>query len=276
MQNIISQLKLENKTIGFVPTMGYLHKAHLSLVEKAREENDITILSIYVNPTQFNNKEDLEKYPRNFKQDQELAGEKNIGYLFYPNNEEMYPNGQKPIEYTNKFMQGLCAEARPGHFKGVVTIVSRLFNIIQPNKTYFGQKDYQQSLIIKQMIKDLNQNIEFVMCPLIREPSGIAMSSRNAMLTKKQKNNAIVLYKSLLSATELIKNGETNTSTIKENIKNIIDNIEDTKIDYIEIRNSETLEKINKIDETNKNNGNIVIAIAVFFRNVRLIDNIIV
>ena len=275
MQSIISQLKQENKTIGFVPTMGYLHQAHLSLIRKSREENKVTILSIYVNPTQFNNPEDLEKYPRDFKQDQELAEKENIDYIFYPNNTEMYPDGQKPIEYTNKFMKGLCASTRPGHFEGVVTIVSKLFNIIQPTKTYFGQKDYQQSLVIKQMIKDLNYNIEFVMCPLIREPDGVAMSSRNAMLTKEQRNNAIVLFKSLLSARELIQNNETNPNAIKENIKNIINNIENTKIDYIEIRNSDTLEEINQIDETNKNNGNIVIALAVFFGKVRLIDNIL-
>ena len=269
MQNIISQLKQENKTIGFVPTMGFLHHGHLSLIKKAREENDITILSIYVNPTQFNNPEDLEKYPRNFKQDQEQAEKEKVDYIFYPNNKEMYPNGQKPIGYTNKFMKGLCASTRPGHFEGVVTIVSKLFNIIQPTKTYFGQKDYQQSLVIKQMIKDLNYNIEFVMCPLIREPDGVAMSSRNAMLTKEQRNNAIVLFKSLLSARELIQDGETNTNTIKENIKNIINNIEDTKINYIEIRNSETLENIDEI------NGKVIIALAVFFGKVRLIDNIL-
>lgn len=276
MQNIISQLKHSGQKIGFVPTMGYLHKAHLFLIKKSREENNVTILSIYVNPTQFNNPEDLEKYPRNFEKDEKLAKKEDVDFIFYPNNKEMYPDGMKYIDYTNSFMQGLCASTRQGHFEGVVTIVSKLFNIIQPTKTYFGQKDYQQSLIIKQMIKDLDYNIEFVMCPLIREPDGVAMSSRNAMLTKEQRNNAIVLFKSLLSARELIQNNETNTKTIKENIKNIINNIEETKIDYIELRNADTLEEIDQINEINKNNGKVVIALAVFFGNVRLIDNIIV
>ena len=265
MQQIIST----DKTIGFVPTMGYLHEAHLSMLRKAREENDIVVLSIYVNPTQFNNPEDLEKYPRDFERDEKLAESVGVDYIFYPDDKEMYPKGMKYLDYRNKFMDGLCGATRKGHFEGVVTIVAKLFDIIKPTKTYFGQKDYQQALIVKQMIKDLNYGVEFVMCSLIREQDGVAMSSRNAMLTKKQRKNVVVLHKSLQRAKELVKKGGKDV-VVKEKIAAVITKADEAKIDYIEIRNADTLEPVDKIE------GKVVIALAVFFGIVRLIDNIVI
>ncbi len=259
----------KNKTIGFVPTMGYLHEAHLSLIKKSKQENDITILSIYVNPTQFNNKEDLKKYPRNIKADKELAEKEGVDYIFYPDNNEIYPEGMKYLEYKNKYMKKLCAESRPLHFEGVVTIVKKLFDIIKPTSTYFGQKDFQQALIIKQMIKDYNYKIKFNICPTIREEDGLAMSSRNAMLTKEQRKEAVIIYKSLLKAKELIKKGEKNTEKIKNKIKENIETVKEAKVDYIEIRNSQNLKETQDIN-------NSVIAIAVYFDIVRLIDNILI
>lgn len=266
MQEIVSSCG----TIGFVPTMGYLHEAHLSLMRKAREENDIVVLSIYVNPTQFNNPEDLEKYPRDFERDEKLAEKEGVDYIFYPDDKEMYPQGMKYLDYRNKFMDGLCGSSRPKHFEGVITIVAKLFDIIKPTKTYFGQKDYQQSLIVKQMIKDLNYNIEFVMCPLIREEDGVAMSSRNAMLTAGQREKALVLNKSLLLAKEFVENGEKDVAVLKKDIEKVIGEADEAKVDYIEIRNAETLEPVDKIE------GKVVIALAVFFGIVRLIDNVVV
>jgi len=262
MQEIVGKLK--NKKIGFVPTMGYLHEGHLSLVEKARE-NDIIIVSIYVNPTQFDNKEDLEKYPRNFERDERLLKDK-VDYLFYPDDKEMYSNCMKYVNYDNKFMNGLCG-VRVNHFEGVVTIVKKLFDVVKPSKVYFGQKDYQQCLVVNQMIKDFKLDIEFVMCPIIREKDGLAMSSRNERLSDRDK--AVVLFKSLMMCKEMINKGEKDCDKIISKVRDKIESVSDS-IDYIEIRDAETLDEIDVIS------GRVVIALAVFFGEVRLIDNVVV
>ena len=269
MQKTASRLRLENKTIGFVPTMGALHEGHLSLVRSARKENDIVVVSIFVNPAQFGPNEDYNKYPRTFGEDCSLLEKEKTDYLFFPSNEDMYGKNFETYVELTKLPNHLCGLKREGHFRGVTTVVTKLFNIVKPAAAYFGQKDYQQTVIIKQMALDLNMDIKINMIPTIREKDGLAMSSRNKLLNEKERADALVLYKSLNLGKKLILEGNRKIKDIIDSMeKLILTEVPSAKIDYISIVDPETLEDINTFE------GMAVIAAAVFIGSTRLIDNI--
>ncbi|MDP4182959.1 MAG: pantoate--beta-alanine ligase [Bacillota bacterium] len=270
LKAVIRSQKASGKTIGFVPTMGYLHEGHLSLVKASREENDFTIMSIFVNPTQFGPNEDFEKYPRNMEKDTSLAESVGADLIFSPSVSEMYPEGYKTYVDVEKITEVLCGKSRPGHFKGVTTVVTKLFNIVEPDKAYFGQKDAQQVVVISKMVKDLNMNIEIVMCPIVRESDGLAMSSRNTYLSMGERQEAVILSKSLFEAEEKIKNGERDPELLISFLRQKIETVNFAKIDYIEITDMANLNKLEEI------HGKILIALAVKFGKTRLIDNVIV
>ncbi|BBB31973.1 pantoate--beta-alanine ligase [Thermotomaculum hydrothermale] len=258
-----------NKKVGFVPTMGYLHEGHLSLLRKAREENDIVILSIFVNPIQFGPNEDLDRYPRDFERDEKLAKEVGTDIIFYPTPEEMYPENYSSYVVTEGLDKHLCGAKRPGHFKGVMTVVLKLFNITKPDNTYFGQKDIQQARIIEQMIKDFNLDIKMHICPIVREEDGLAMSSRNVYLSPEERKQAIALYKGIKKGEELFKQGERDAKTIKKEVEKVVKSFNLAKIDYVEIVDYTTMSPIDKLGKKS------VLALAVYFGKTRLIDNTI-
>ncbi len=271
MQREMKNLKCQGKKIGFIPTMGALHEGHLSLIRKARLETEIVVVSIFVNPTQFGKGEDYKEYPRDFKSDKKKCEMAGVDYIFYPEVEEMYPEPYYTYVEVEKLQEPLCGKFRPGHFRGVTTIVTKLFNIVMPDIAYFGFKDYQQYVIIKQMVKDLNIPVKIKGLPIVREKDGLAMSSRNKYLTPEERKEATLLYKSLLKARELIKKGEKNPSRIKEEMKKILLSgkiIKLEKIDYISIVDPATLEELKKVDRE------CIIALAVRIGKARLIDNI--
>ncbi|MBI3032929.1 pantoate--beta-alanine ligase [Candidatus Woesearchaeota archaeon] len=270
MKEFVKKALFEKKTIGFVPTMGYLHPGHLSLVHQAKKENDIIVMSIYVNPTQFVQGEDFERYPRDFLRDEALALGSGVEVIFYPSDKEIYPHGLNVIDYHTPLFDKLCGKTRPGHFQGVVTIVKRLFEIIYPTKAYFGQKDFQQTVIIKQMIHDLKFPVEIVVHTIVREKDGLAMSSRNVYLNKEERESALSLYTSLLKAKQLITGGERNPHLIKKEMRTNILKEKNTTIDYIEIVNAKTLESVNTVSSGD------VIMLAVFVGKTRLIDNCVI
>ncbi|RNC28709.1 MAG: Pantothenate synthetase [Candidatus Dichloromethanomonas elyunquensis] len=272
----IDKAREEGKTVVLVPTMGFLHYGHLAMVEDARKKDEnheeiYIVMSIFVNPLQFGPNEDFNKYPRNLERDSRLAQEAGVDMLFVPSIEEMYPNG-KSLTTVNVFTvpDGLCGAFRPGHFQGVATVVSKLFNIVWPDAAYFGQKDYQQFIVIKQMVTDLNLPITLIPYPTVREPDGLAMSSRNSYLSKEQREQAPVLYRALQEGASLIDSGEKRMEVIREKIIQRISFQTDGKIEYVEIRRADDLSPVEII------NGTIVIALAVHFGGTRLIDNIIV
>jgi len=272
IREYLARETLRGKRIGFVPTMGGLHEGHLSLVTRAREENDVVVLSIFVNPIQFGENEDIDKYPRTLYADMELATARGVDIIFAPSKSEMYPEPVVSFVDVEKISKGLCGVKRVGHFRGVSTVVAKLFNIVMPHNAYFGQKDYQQFLVIKKMTEDLNFNINIVLCPIIREQDGLAMSSRNQYLNSEERDEALCLYKSLENARYLIQDGNIeDVSIIKEEIKNIISESNFSKIDYIFVGTLDTLKSISKVDK----NQEILIAIAVFIGSTRLIDNLI-
>ena len=271
MQYICEKIRNSGKKIGFVPTMGALHEGHLSLVRKAREENEVVVVSIFVNPIQFGPNEDYNRYPRTFESDCEKLKKESVDYLFFPSVEEMYPAGFETYVSLRKLPNHLCGLSRPGHFDGVATVVTKLFNIVKPYKSYFGQKDYQQAKIIERMVRDLNIDTEVIMMPIVRESDGLAMSSRNAYLNPEERKKAICLYKSLLKAKEMIEGKEKSPEKIKEEMKKLILEIApDAKIDYISIVNPQTLDDVSEIKDT------VVVALAVFIGSTRLIDNFII
>jgi len=273
-QREMLNLKRLGKSVGFVPTMGALHEGHLTLVRQSKKDNDVTVVSIFVNPTQFGPNEDFNKYPRQFDNDRKLLEKEGVDYIFYPSVSDMYPEGYETYVYLEKLPNHLCGLSRPGHFRGVATVVSKLFNIVQPDKAYFGQKDYQQAEVIKKMVRDLNFPIEIVVIPIVRESDGLAMSSRNAYLSPEERRNATVLYKSLQRAKELIEKGEKSVNKIKEEMKKIILSVP-SRIDYIEIVHPETLDSLDAIPDKNVIDR-VVVAVAVFIGNARLIDNEII
>ncbi|NSW89991.1 MAG: pantoate--beta-alanine ligase [Firmicutes bacterium] len=270
MKDIIKQEKTFGKTIGLVPTMGFLHEGHLSLIRTSSSKDDIIIVSIFVNPTQFGPNEDYDKYPRDLKRDVSLAEDAGADLIFAPDVEEMYPQGYKTYVNVENITEVLCGKSRPGHFRGVTTVVAKLFNIIQPDRAYFGLKDAQQYIVIKKMVEDLNMNLEVVPCPIVREADGLAMSSRNIYLSIEERKAALILSKSLFEAEDMVKSGERNAEKILERIYSIISSEKLANIDYIEAVNADTLEKISEIK------GKVLIALAVKIGNTRLIDNIIV
>ena len=268
LQKIIEELKKEGKSVGLVPTMGALHFGHVSLIKKSVLQNDITVVSVYVNPIQFGPNEDYEKYPRPIEKDIKVCQDNKVDFLFLPTNETLYNKNFSTYIYNNNVSKIMCGITRPTHFQGVCTIVAKLFNIVMPQRAYFGLKDYQQYIIIKQMVEDLNFNIEIIGCPIVREESGIAMSSRNTYLSKEEKVQATGIYKSLCLAKQLFCEGK-EIEAIKQVVEENILKIPNSKIDYIEIRNSKNLQEVTDLDK------NIVIAVAVKVGNVRLIDNMV-
>ena len=270
LQKELLGLKFEGSKIGFVPTMGYLHDGHLSLMRIARDKSDILVASIFVNPTQFGPNEDLDSYPRNLKHDEMLCEKQGVDYLFYPTNEVMYPDGYSTYVDEHVLSQVLCGRKRPGHFRGVVTVVVKLFNIVMPDVAVFGQKDAQQVRVVQQLVRDLNFPIEIVVGPIVREVDGLAMSSRNKNLRGDDRNKALVLNQSLLLAKSMIESGETNALTVQTAMLNKFEHVLGISVDYVEIRSYDTLDEIDVLD------GIILIAVAVMVGDVRLIDNIIV
>ena len=271
MQKIIANLKKDSKTIGFVPTMGALHEGHLSLMNRARRENSLLVISIFVNPTQFGPKKDYRKYPRPFLRDKKLALQAGVDYIFTPSVKEMYPDELLTSVRVKKLTSFLCGISRPKHFEGVTTIIAKLFNIINPDRAYFGQKDYQQAIVIKKMAEDLNMNIKAILTPIIREKDGLAVSSRNAYLNSSQRKAALVLSKSLQMAEKIIEsNYRIRPKSVISKIKAEIRKEPLAKIDYVSIVDGETLKEIKKIK------GKVLIALAVWIGKTRLIDNILI
>jgi len=270
MQQKIRELK-KDKKIGFVPTMGALHDGHLTLVRKSKEENDITVVSIFVNPKQFGPNEDFASYPRTFESDKEKLEKEGVDFLFYSDVNDMYPEDYSTsVEVTSDITKKLCGRKRPGHFNGVTTVVAKLFNIVLPDNAYFGLKDYQQYVIIKRMVKDLNFSINIVGVPIVRESDGLAMSSRNKYLSPDERKDAVLIYTSLLEAKKLIENGIKSAYIIKKEIENILVRSRFSKIDYVEIVDPETLKSVDNISKT------VLIAIACYFGKARLIDNMLI
>jgi len=255
--------------MGFVPTMGYLHEGHMSLVRQARAENKSVIASIYINPTQFGPKEDLSKYPRDLSRDLVMLEKEGTDVVFFPADKEMYPTGYDTWVTVDNLTKPLEGDSRPTHFRGVTTIVAKLFNIVRPTNAYFGQKDAQQALVIKKMAKDLNMNLKVVVCPTIRELDGLAMSSRNVYLNPEQRKAAPALYQSLLLAKDLFAIGERESAVILEQMTAAIQSEPLAKINYISIADSETLAELKMIKKS------ALVSMAVRFGNTRLIDNII-
>jgi pantoate--beta-alanine ligase len=269
LRNEIRRARQEGLLIGFVPTMGTLHQGHLSLMQMARKETDLLVVSIFVNPLQFGPKEDFKQYPRNPKQDAKLCKDVGVDIVFAPADEEVYSSGFDTYVDMTKLTSKLCGKSRPGHFRGVMTVVTKLFNMVEPDIAYFGQKDYQQATIIKKMVKDLNMNLKVKVLPTIREIDGLAMSSRNQYLTTSERLNASRLYQALVKSKQIIISGNKNADKICHAIISELNKIPKSKIDYVEIVDADTLEPIQKIERQK-----VVIAVAIYLGKTRLIDNI--
>ena len=266
-------LKSKGEKIGFVPTMGYLHKGHISLIKKAKAECSKVLVSIFVNPIQFGPREDFKKYPRNFKRDCSFSEKAGANYIFFPSTDEMYEKDFKTFVEVQELGDIMCGKARPGHFRGVCTVVLKLFNIIKPDIAYFGQKDYQQMVIIKKMTKDLNIPVKIAECPIVREKDGLAISSRNKYLSYDERKNAVVLFQSLKLAEELIINGQKNLEIVrKAALEKLESNPFVSKIDYFDFRDKDMLQEIERIDQKATR---ILIASAIWIGGTRLIDNIL-
>jgi pantoate--beta-alanine ligase len=261
-----SQIK-KGRKIVFVPTMGYFHDGHLSLMKEGRGKGDCLIVSIYVNPTQFGPGEDFERYPRDFKRDKDLAESAGVDIIFSPENNEMYPPQYQTFVNVEKVTQNLCGLSRPGHFKGVTTVCAKLFNIVKPHVAVFGKKDYQQLTVIKRMVLDLNMDIEVIGMPTVRERDGLAMSSRNVYLKAEERESALSLSKSLKLAKELYDSGEKSASVILEKVRTFIEGHPFVRIDYAKICDTTTLEDVGRLE------GESVLALAVRISSTRLIDN---
>lgn len=267
VRNQVKEWKYKGLTVGFVPTMGYLHEGHKSLIEKAFNENDRVVVSIFVNPIQFGPKEDLSSYPRDLEADSVLCENAGVDIIFYPDDSEMYFENFSTYVDINGLTEELCGKSRPVHFRGVCTVVAKLFNIIPAHRAYFGEKDAQQLAVIKRMVRDLNFDIEIIGCPIVREEDGVAKSSRNTYLSEDERAAAVILSQSLKKAKELLKNGEKNSAKIREII---IDNIMKEKlaeIDYVQVVDSLSMEVVQDVKQS------VLVAIAVRIGKTRLIDN---
>jgi pantoate--beta-alanine ligase len=262
--------KKRGRTIGLVPTMGFLHEGHLSLVRRARSEADVTVVSLFVNPIQFGPKEDLKSYPRDFDRDADLLRAEHVDYLFAPTDEEMYPPEFRTFVEVRDLQDRLCGRTRPDHFRGVCTVVLKFFNLVEPDCAVFGRKDAQQALILKRMAADLNVPVRIIVAPIVREPDGLAMSSRNTYLNPEERRAALVLSRSLAEAQSLIAGGERNADAILSRIKSLIEAEPLARIDYIEAVDPDDL-----MPATVLRDGTLI-ALAVYISRIRLIDNLIV
>ena len=266
----VREWKKAGLTIGFVPTMGYLHEGHKSLIDAARQDYDRVVVSIFVNPMQFGPNEDLASYPRDLKKDAGLCEAAGVDLIFNPQPEEMYaPDFASYVDMDGLTAQ-LCGKSRPGHFRGVQTVVLKLFHIVTPERAYFGQKDAQQLAVIKRMVRDLNVDIEIIGCPIVREEDGLAKSSRNTYLNEAERKAALVLSRSLKAGRELLESGETKAAAIRQAVIQEIEKEPLAKIDYVEIVDFDTITPVDEV------NGSILAAIAVYIGKTRLIDNFIV
>src|SRR4030042_814206 len=256
-------------SVGFVPTMGYLHDGHLALVKQARDENSVVVASIFVNPTQFGPAEDFKAYPRDTERDLTMLRKERADIVFIPSAEEMYPEEFSSWVEVEKVTDQLEGGCRPGHFKGVATVVAKLFNIVEPTRAYFGQKDAQQALVIKKIVADLNMNLEVIAAPTVRESEGLAMSSRNVYLNPQERQAATVFFKALTLAQNLLRKGEKNAERIRQEMTSLISEEQLAKIEYVSIADAQTLEELSKIDRP------ALASLAVRIGKTRLIDNIL-
>lgn len=266
MQTLSNEMR-KDKRIGFVPTMGYLHEGHLALVRKARELGDIVVASIFINPTQFGPKEDLAKYPRDFDRDANLLDQEKTDIIFFPDSKEIYPKGYSTYVQVRDLQNHLCGKSRTGHFVGVATVVTKLFNIVKPHFAVFGQKDYQQLKVIERMVQDLNMDVEIIGYPTIREQDGLAMSSRNTYLSPDERSRALLISTSLAEAERLFRNGTRDASLLKREVERILKSKEGVDIEYVSIADPETLEDLEQIKDK------ALVAIACHVGKTRLIDN---
>ena len=269
IQELALRLEKEGKKIGFVPTMGYLHDGHLSLIDLIRERSDVLILSIFVNPTQFGAGEDLEKYPRDMERDLALCRERKVDYIFAPQTDDIYPEGASTYVSEEGVSRGLCGETRPTHFKGVTTICAKLFNLVRPAYVALGQKDAQQVVVLKRMIRDLHFPIEVVIGPTLREPDGLAMSSRNSYLNDRQKKDALLIHQALLAGKRLVdEKGIRNVDRVKAELMTVLRSGSFVRINYAEV-----VDRENMMPEKEIELGRSMLVIAVWVDNIRLIDN---
>jgi pantoate--beta-alanine ligase len=269
VRHLVKAARSDGKKIGLVPTMGALHIGHISLIETAVKECDFVVVSIFVNPTQFGPSEDFEKYPRPLEADLKTCKKAGVDVVFAPTTEKMYP--QENITWVNveKLTEQLCGRSRPEHFRGVATVCAKLFNIVQPDTAFFGQKDGQQAIVIKRMVADLNMPLEIVVCPTVRQPDGLAVSSRNQYLTNQQKKDATLIYKSLQKAKEMINTGITDCEKVLSRMRTTLNQAPSIKIEYVSIVDAETVQPIDQIE------GKVLVAVAVKIGQARLIDNIL-
>ncbi len=270
LRRLIADARKSKKTVGFVPTMGFLHEGHASLMRQSVKENDVTVLSIFVNPKQFGPKEDLKNYPRDIKKDEKLVKKENIDIIFYPSVDEIYPSGYLTNIEVSGLSDKLCGESRPGHFRGVATVVLKLLNMVAPDVMYLGQKDAQQAFIIRRMVADLNVPVKVAVMPTVREEDGLAMSSRNTYLSPEERTQAAVLYEALSQGRLNIKAGERSASKLVQVIRRKIEKQTSGIVDYIQCVDTQNLLPVSKIA------GEVLIALAVKFGRARLIDNVIV
>jgi pantoate--beta-alanine ligase len=266
----VTLAKSQDKTVGLVPTMGALHQGHRSLIDRAAKECDFVVVSIFVNPTQFGPSEDFAKYPRTLKADEAICHGAHANLVFAASSEEMYPNPLCTWVNVEKVTENLCGRSRPGHFRGVATVCTKLFNIVGCDKAYFGQKDAQQVAVIKTMVADLNMALEIVVCPIVRKPSGLAISSRNKYLTDEQRNDAAGIYRALEQAKELVRQGVRKSDELKAEIEKMLKKIHGAEVEYVEIVNKETIEPVQSVVDT------VLVAVAIKLGDTRLIDNIII
>ena len=271
VRNRVAAARAEGKSIGLVPTMGALHEGHLSLIARARAECGFVVVSVFVNPTQFAPGTDFEKYPRDLDGDAEKAGEAGADLIFAPSVEEMYPPGDSTfVEVTGPLVECLCGPHRPGHFRGVTTVCARLFTIVGADRAYFGEKDYQQVLVVKQMVRDLQLPLEIVPVPTVREPDGLAMSSRNAYLSPDERKAAAVLSRALFAARDRFHSGERAAAALIAAARDIIDAEPLVTLQYLDLRDAQTLEELHALDRP------ALLAVAAFVGQARLIDNVVV
>jgi pantoate--beta-alanine ligase len=269
VRNLVKAARSKGKIIGFVPTMGALHIGHISLIEAAAKKCDFVVVSIFVNPTQFGPGEDFEKYPRPLKADLEICRKAGVDVVFAPSPQQMYPGENLTWVNVEKLTEQLCGQFRQGHFRGVATVCAKLFNVVALDIAFFGQKDAQQAIVIKQMVADLNMPLEIVVCPTVRQADGLAVSSRNQYLTEQEKKDATLIYKSLQKCQKLIEDGVIDSKTIINQMRKIIQQAPSIKIEYISIVDADTLQELKKIT------GKVLTVVAVKIGSTRLIDNIL-
>ncbi|RUM87569.1 MAG: pantoate--beta-alanine ligase [Thermodesulfatator sp.] len=271
VRHLVGEWKKASLTVGFVPTMGYFHQGHLSLMDECRKLADRVIVSLFVNPSQFGPNEDLASYPRDIERDLRLAGEHGVDAIFMPDEGEMYPRNHRTWVIVEDLTERLCGGSRPGHFRGVATVVAKLFNIVQPDVALFGQKDFQQLQVIRQMAKDLDMPVKIVGCPIVREKDGLAMSSRNAYLSEEERRSALCLYRALTLARRLVlEKGVTSCLDIQKAMREEIESFPFTKIDYIFTGDPESLQPLERVRSP------LLVALAVFVGTTRLIDNMLI